>query len=121
MTIATMLRLGVAVEACLMAQCLTVIPLTAFAADLPAQKTDWSASRDSRVFLPGNLVVSRAVYDNNPGNVVVGTVLPPNCAATTGGCSLATGATYDGTYPDVWNNVLYDASFGSRRRSCWIR
>jgi hypothetical protein len=30
-------------------------------------------------FNPGNLVVSRSVYDNLPGNVTVGQTLPPNC------------------------------------------
>jgi hypothetical protein len=64
------------------------------------------------LFFPDNLLVTRSVYDNNPKNVVVGTVLPPNCAATTGGCGAPTGATNDGTYPTVWNNDLYDASFG---------
>jgi hypothetical protein len=63
-------------------------------------------------FFPGNLVVSRSVYDNNPNNVKVGTVLPPACAATTGGCSAATGAPYNGSYPLVFNDVLYDANFG---------
>lgn len=63
-------------------------------------------------FWPGNLVVSRSVYDNNAANVKVGTVLPPNCAATTGGCAASTGAPYDGTYPYVWNNDTYDGSFG---------
>ncbi len=63
-------------------------------------------------FWPGNLVVSRSVYDNNPNNVVVGTILPPNCANTTGGCSVSTGAPYNGSYPTVWNNDIYDVSFG---------
>ncbi|GAB2558836.1 hypothetical protein [Rhodanobacter koreensis] len=67
-------------------------------------------------FLPGNLVVSRSVYDNKSSNVVVGTILPPNCASTTGGCGDATGAPYDGTYPYVWNNDLYDGSFGITAR-----
>ena len=61
-------------------------------------------------FQPGNLVVSRSVYDNNPNNVQVGEILPPNCAATTGGCGGM--ATYNGTYPLVWNNNLVDGSFG---------
>ncbi len=65
---------------------------------------------------PNNLVVSRSVYDNNPGNVTVGEILPPNCAQTTGGCSAATGAPYDGTYPTVFNNNLYDGSFGVTSR-----
>ncbi len=63
-------------------------------------------------FYPNNLVVSRSVYDNNPGNVTVGEILPPNCALTSGGCSASTGAPYNGTYPAVFNNDLYDASFG---------
>ena len=67
-------------------------------------------------FRPGNLVVSRSVYDNNPANVTVGTILPPNCAATSGGCGAATGAPYDGTYPTVFNNDLYDGSFGITSR-----
>jgi hypothetical protein len=61
-------------------------------------------------FSQGNLVVSRSVYDNNPNNIKVGTILPPNCASTQGGCSGA--ATNDGTYPFVFNNDLVDGSFG---------
>ena len=69
-----------------------------------------AASSENALFVPGNLVVSRSVYDNNPGNVPLGTVLPPGCANTTGGC--ASPAMWDGTYPTVWNNALNDASFG---------
>ena len=65
---------------------------------------------------PNNLVVSRSVYDNRASNVKVGTILPPNCAETLGGCSAATGATNDGTYPYVFNNDLYDGSFGITSR-----
>jgi hypothetical protein len=64
------------------------------------------------VFAPGNLVVSRSVYDDKASNVTIGEILPPNCAATTGGCSASTGAPYNGTYPTVFNNDIYDASFG---------
>jgi hypothetical protein len=39
-------------------------------------------------------------------------ILPPNCASTQGGCSAATSAPYNGTYPYVWNHDTYDASFG---------
>ena len=67
-------------------------------------------------FLPGNLVVSRSVYDNKSSNIAVGTILAPNCANTTGGCGAATGAPYDGSYPYVWNNDLYDGSFGITAR-----
>jgi hypothetical protein len=57
-------------------------------------------------FRPGNLVVSRSVYDNSPANVQVGETLPPGC---TSGCGAARA---DGPYPFVFNNDLADASFG---------
>lgn len=62
-------------------------------------------------FAPGNLVVSRSVYTNNPGNVTIGAILPPGCANTQGGCANHP-AMWDGTYPTVWNNNLNDGSFG---------
>lgn len=68
-----------------------------------------SAQNGSAYFLPGNIVVSRSVYDNNPNNVQVGQALPPNCPPASGGC---TAAINDGTYPLVWNNDSADASFG---------
>ncbi|MEW6437928.1 MAG: hypothetical protein AB1508_12265 [Pseudomonadota bacterium] len=58
-------------------------------------------------FLPGNLIVSRVVYDNNPNNIQVGQPLPPNCTA-----SNCVAATNNGAYPLVWNNALTDGSFG---------
>ena len=67
-----------------------------------------SAQNGSAYFTPGNLVVSRSLYDNNPNNVTVGEALPPNCAVP-GSCVTAT---TDGTYPYVWNNALVDGSFG---------
>lgn len=63
-------------------------------------------------FHAGNLVVSRSVYEGKSATVQPGTILPPNCAQTTGGCGAATGATADGTYPFVFNNVIPDPSFG---------
>jgi hypothetical protein len=68
-----------------------------------------SAQNGSAYFLPGNIVVSRSVYDNNPNNVQVGQALPPNCPPASGGCTTAIN---DGTYPLVWNNDSADASFG---------
>lgn len=65
---------------------------------------------------PGLLVVSRSVYDNKSSTVQTGEVLPPNCQSTQAGCSAGNGATNDGTYPYVWNNVLYDPSFGITSR-----
>ena len=86
--------------------------LNAHAEDSGREADKDDGGRQLHFLLPGNLVVSRSVYDNKASNVKVGTVLPPNCAATTGGCSAATGAPFDGTYPEVWNNDTYDASFG---------
>jgi hypothetical protein len=90
---------------------ITAITFGALVAAVPAaaQSKD---NNDRFFFWPGNLVVSRSVYDNNPKNVQVGEILPPNCASTTGGCSAASGAPYNGTYPLVWNDDGYDASFG---------
>ena len=87
------------------------IALTAIAAG--AQQADHG---NSDHFAPGNLVVSRSVYDNNPANVKLGTILPPNCASTQGGCAASTGAIANGAYPFVFNNDLYDASFGITSR-----
>jgi hypothetical protein len=66
------------------------------------------------LFSPGNLLVSRSVYDNNPNNTAVGvTAFPPNCVAASGSCTnTPTTATSDGTYPYVWNNDSVDGSFG---------
>jgi hypothetical protein len=66
------------------------------------------ADEDDINFRPGNLLVSRSVYDNNPANVVAGTtLLPPNCVAPN--CVTATDG---GAYPFVFNNSLVDGSFG---------
>jgi hypothetical protein len=67
-----------------------------------------AVSADDNFFLPGNLVVSRSVYDNNPNNIQVGMTLPPNCVPANG----CVQAVVDGTYPTVWNNAPVDASFG---------
>src|ERR1700722_10621550 len=79
---------------------------------IPAKAQNTDADHDRFFFFPGNLVVSRSVYDNNPNNVTVGEILPPNCANTQGGCGAPSGAPYNGTYPLVWNDDAYDASFG---------
>ncbi len=56
------------------------IAIGTFAAAMPAAAQH---SKDDHgrfpFFFPGNLVVSRSVYDNNPNNVQVGEILPPNC------------------------------------------
>jgi hypothetical protein len=96
---------------------MAVLSLGVIATTISASAQGFPLDRDKGIqFWPGNLVVSRSVYDNNPKNVQVGTILPPNCASTQGGCSAATGAPDNGTYPFVWNNVLYDAAFGVTSR-----
>lgn len=62
-------------------------------------------------FYPGNLVVSRTVYDNLASNVKVGAQLPPGCTA--GNC---VSAVNDGTFPFVFNNDGVDGSFGITSR-----
>ena len=70
------------------------------------------ADDDDINFKPGNLLVSRSVYENNPANVVAGTTqLPPNCVAPN--CVTATDS---GQYPFVFNNDAVDASFGITSR-----
>jgi hypothetical protein len=90
---------------------IAAIAFSTFLFQIPATAQNFPFG-NSKQFWPGNLVVSRSVYDNNANNVLVGTVLPPNCASTTGGCSASTGAPYNGTFPSVFNNDLYDGSFG---------
>jgi hypothetical protein len=63
-------------------------------------------STGSSYFTPGNLLVSRSVYNDDPANVQVGMTLPPGC---TSGCVAAIA---DGTYPQVFNNNTLDGSFG---------
>jgi hypothetical protein len=42
-----------------------------------------AALADNAVFQPGNLLVSRVIYDNNPNTVVAGvTMLPPGCVGS---------------------------------------
>jgi hypothetical protein len=87
--------------------------MSALVAAIPATAQNSKPDRHhQRFFYPGNIVVSRSVYDNNPNNVQVGEILPPNCAQTQGGCAAPTGAPFNGTYPLVWNDNLYDGSFG---------
>src|SRR5580692_4556877 len=100
-------------ELCSLKKGLAAIAIAALAAATPAaaQKSKDDHGRFP-FFFPGNLVVSRSVYDNNPQTVRVLEILPPNCAQTQGGCAGTGGAPYNGSYPLVWNDDAYDSSFG---------
>jgi hypothetical protein len=74
---------------------------------------DYARGQSRSEFSQGNLVLSRSVYDNRASNVTVGQPLPPDCAASTGGCVTAVN---NGTYPFVFNNAPVDASFGITSR-----
>jgi hypothetical protein len=92
----------------LLAKSFAALSLSALATSIPAGAQ--GHDRDSDVhFFPGNLVVSRSVYDNNANNVKAGVLLPPNCANTVGPCVAATN---NGAYPFVFNNVIPDPAFG---------
>jgi hypothetical protein len=84
------------------------LSIAALAAAIPATAQEPGLNA-GMYFYPGNLVVSRSVYDNNAKNVKVGALLPTNCAETVGPCAAAT---YNGKYPEVFNNVIPDPAFG---------
>jgi hypothetical protein len=63
------------------------------------------------VFWPGNLAVSRSVYDNLAGNVTIGQQLPPGCAPAN-----CVSAQYNGLFPYIFNNAPIDGSFGITSR-----
>jgi hypothetical protein len=56
--------------------------------------------------VPGNLLVSRSVYQNDPSLTAGVTELPAGCLT---GCVPAKAG---GSYPEVWDNDLVDESFG---------
>lgn len=86
------------------------VAAVAFPLSLSAQHRDRDGGQQ---FYPGNLVVSRSVYDNRASNVTVGQALPPNCPSASGGCVTAVN---NGTYPYVFNNDMVDGSFGITSR-----
>jgi hypothetical protein len=90
----------------------TALALLALPSALSAQ--DFGHDHGPRFFpqfFPGNLVVSRSVYDNRAANVTVGEQLPPNC--TPANC---VSAVADGTFPYIFNNAPVDGSFGITSR-----
>lgn len=92
-----------------LSRAIAFIALAAFAFPLAASAQN--PGQGQRQFYPGNLVVSRSVYDNQAANVSIGESLPPNCTA--GNCVQAVA---NGTYPGVFNNAPVDASFGITSR-----
>jgi hypothetical protein len=86
---------------------IAVLSLAALATSNPAGAEDRDHTHIR--FFPGNLVVSRSVYDNNANNVKIGALLPVNCADTECPCAAAIN---NGAYPFVFNNVIPDAAFG---------
>ena len=91
---------------------LAAVATLAFPLGLSAQDFGFRFPQFPQLF-PGNLVVSRSIYDNRAGNVSVGEALPPECPPSTDACVTAVN---NGTYPFVFNNVLADASFGITSR-----
>jgi hypothetical protein len=106
------LRRSLAKRVAVIALCALTLSTAAVAQDSDDRDNHGNSRGNENHFFPGNLVLSRSVYDNNANNIMVGTILPPNCASTTAGCAAATGATNNGTYPFVFNNDAYDSSFG---------
>jgi len=91
--------------------CALAASILAISCNLTAQDRGADHASHFRQFFPGNLVVSRSVYDDRAGNVTVGEQLPPNC--TTGNC---VSAVADGAYPFIFNNAPVDGSFGITSR-----
>jgi hypothetical protein len=91
---------------------MAVIALSVLAGNIRANAQGFSGSHFGPRFLPGNLVLSRSVYDNKASNVIVGEALPPNCVPANVAAGSCVTAQYKGLYPYVFNNALIDGSFG---------
>jgi hypothetical protein len=91
-----------------------LVVIAVLVAAIPALAQSSQSFGHDNFFQPGNLVVSRSVYDNLAGNVTVGEPLPPNCVATSGGCGGVAG--FNGLFPFVFNNDADDGSFGITSR-----
>jgi hypothetical protein len=96
--------------AALLAMAALALPLT-----LRAQNFGFGYGPQQPLY-PGNLLVSRSVYDNQASNVTVGEALPPGCVAANVAAGSCVTAAYDGTYPYVFNNAPIDGSFGITSR-----
>jgi len=76
------------------------------------------ASAQFTGFTPGNIVISRSVYQGSAATLAAGQTLPPVCPSTAACASNGGPATNSGAYPsvfttnNVWNNDAVDGSFG---------
>jgi hypothetical protein len=97
-------RTGVAVLAA--GLCITGAAAAA-AADAASASPKASPWPGGSSLYPGDLLVSGSTFVPDPGLVAGKTQLPPGCTAAN--CVTATA---DGFFPQIFNNVLTDASFG---------
>ena len=106
-------RTGIAAFATLMTTAGVLAAAAAGATAAHASTTAANGSRPAGFFpgqtrlIPGDLLVSTSYYKNDPGIVAGTTQLPPGCS----GANCAT-AIANGSYPQVFNNVTVDPSFG---------
>ena len=67
------------VQPCWSALTRPILVISILVATIPALAQNSKSFGHDNFFQPGNLVVSRSVYDNLASNVTVGEPLPPNC------------------------------------------
>jgi hypothetical protein len=79
---------------------------TSFDASAQADPGHFFPGGGRSALMPGNLLLSTSVYENDPNLKAGVTELPAGCVS---GCNLATAG---GNYPEVWNNDAADESFG---------
>jgi hypothetical protein len=82
------------------------LALTALGAGLDASAQAAPPHKSGASLAPGNLLVSRSVYENDPNLTAGVTELPQGCVTD------CVPANAGGAYPEVWNNDLVDESFG---------
>lgn len=98
-----------------LARGMAAVAIGAVVGSIPAMAQGFDGGWEHH-FQPGNLVLSRSVYDNRANNVKVGQALPPNCVAANVAAGSCVTAAYNGLYPSVFNNAPIDGSFGITSR-----
>jgi hypothetical protein len=99
-----------------LARVIAVLAMATLALPLTLRAQNFGFGFGPQPLYPGNLLVSRSVYDNNPNNVSVNEPLPPGCVAANVAAGSCVTAAYNGTYPTVFNNAPIDGSFGITSR-----